>query len=40
MVVARFNNASSLLEDGRVNDGSKRTVTPDPHLDRIVDSLA
>src|ERR1019366_10068102 len=39
MVVARFDNASSLLEDGRINDGSKRPVTPDPHLDRVVDSF-
>src|ERR1035437_5130660 len=29
----------SLLEDGCIDDGSESPVAPDPHLDRIIDSL-
>src|SRR5580700_1329072 len=39
MLMARLNNSPCLLEDGDVNDRHKGPIAPDPHIDRILDSL-
>src|ERR1035441_9422406 len=37
--MARLNDSPRLFEDGGVNDRHKGSIAPDPHVDRIVDSL-
>src|ERR1017187_2059470 len=39
MLVPGIDDASSLIEDGCIDDWLERPVSPDPHLDRIVDAF-
>jgi hypothetical protein len=39
MLVPRIDDASSLIEDGCIDNWLERPVSPDPHLNRIVDPL-
>jgi hypothetical protein len=39
MLVPRIDDLSSLFEDGRVDDGLKRPVSPDSHRNQVVDAF-
>ena len=39
MLVPRIDDPSSLFEDSCVDDRVERPISPDPHLNRIVDAF-